>query len=158
MRATIFPSTGVQFKPAFWGVDRDLAAVVDEMDSIWGGQVPSATMAQADFRETDTAYFVSMDMPGVSKKDLSLEIEEERILVNAMRKRALAGQGENSQKVARVITLPQNVDRDKVQAHLEDGVLYLAMPKEEKAKPKKIELNDSPIGELWPKTLAEKVN
>jgi HSP20 family protein len=156
MRATIFPTSGVHFRPAFWGVERDLSNVVNKIESIWDDQISKPSMINADFKETDRAYLVSIDMPGVGKSDLNLEIEEDRILVNGNRRQSLFGDGEGPKKVFRIVTLPQNVDKDKVQAHIEDGVLYLGMPKLEKEKPKKIELSESLKSGVWTKFLGEK--
>lgn len=155
MRATIFPKTGVHFRPAFWGVERDLSDVVSRMESIWEDQVSKTSTTYADFKETEKAYLMTIDMPGVGKSDLNLEIEEDRIMVNGNRKKSLFGENEETQKIVRVVTLPQNADRDKVQAHIEDGVLYLAIPKIEKENPKKIELTESLKSDGWMKFLSD---
>ncbi len=156
MRATIFPTTGVHFRPAFWGVERDLSDVVNRIESIWEDQVSKPSMTYADFKETEKAFLVAIDMPGVGKSDLNVEIEEDRIMINGTRKKSLFDESEETQKVFRVVTLPQNVDKDKVQAHIENGVLYLAMLKTEKEKPKKIELSESLKSGLWTKFLGDK--
>ncbi len=157
MRATIFPTTGVQFKPAFWGVERDLADVVNKIESIWDEQTPKPTMTRADVKDSEKAYFVTIDIPGVGKNDLKLEIEEDRILINGVRRNHLMAETEETLKVFRMVTLPQNVVKEKIQAHLEDGVLYLAMPKIEKEKPKRIELSEDFNNGLWTKFLGDKI-
>jgi HSP20 family protein len=156
MRATVFPINDVHFRPAFWGVERDLSDVVNRIESIWGEKASMPSITFADLQETEKAFLVTIDMPGVNKSDLSLEIEEDRILVNGVRKKSLVADTEENQKVFRIVTLPQNVDKDKVQAHLEDGVLYVAMPKLEKEKPKRIELTEGVKSGLWTKFLGDK--
>ncbi len=46
-------------------------------------------------------------------------------------------------KVERSFTLPSSIDEQKVDAKLQDGVLHLHLPKEEKQKQRKIEINSS---------------
>ena len=153
MRSTVFPAAGVHFRPAFWGVERDLSDVVNRIESIWENQVSKPTVADTDFKETEKAYLMAIEMPGVGKSDLALEIEDGRVMVNGIRKKSLLAENEEAQKVFKVFALPQDVDKDKVQAHIEDGVLYLALPKIEKEKPKKIELSDNLNSGVWTKFL-----
>lgn len=137
MKATLFPMSNLHMRPAFWGVDRDLKEVIDSIENAWVGQNRSSNH---EFKETDQAYFLSVDLPGVNQANLEILLEEETLFVNATRKRAMIDGEEKEQKIAQSYILPRSVDRDKIQAHCEDGVLYLALPKLDKAKPKKIEI------------------
>ena len=132
MRTTIFPIN--PGRPFFWNMGEELKEVMDNVENIW----EEVYRETANVKETDQAYLVSLDMPGVGKKDLDIQIEGEQLIVNATRKHTFA----ESQKFSKTIGIPKLVDRDKIQAHCEDGVLYLALPKMEKALPKKVALSE----------------
>lgn len=140
LRTTIRPARSFQFRPAFWGVDRDLKDVLEVMENAWetGG-----VKALSEFKETDQAFLMSIDMPGVSKKDLNLQIENDIIYITATRKVFFDKEESSKQTLSRTIQVPKLVDVDKIKAHIEDGVLYLALPKLEKAKAKKIEISET---------------
>ena len=154
LRTTVFPMRNLHIKPAFWGVDRDLKDVMDSIENVWEGI--GTTSTATDFKETDQAFFISIDMPGVSKSSLELQVEGEHILINATRKRVLVEGEDNTQKITRTVLMPKEVDKEKVQAHCEDGVLYLALPKVEKAKPKKIEISEGFKNTTWNNLLSKK--
>lgn len=155
MRTTIFPMRNFHVRPAFWGVDRDFKDVIDNIENVWEGIGSSVT---SDFKETDQAYFLSVDMPGVNKANLEIQAEDEHILINATRKRGWADSENNAQKVSKTVLIPKEVDMDKIQAHCVDGVLYLALPKIEKTKPKKIEITEGFNSTTWSNLLNEKLD
>ena len=140
MRMTA-PIRRVQFKPAFWGVERDFKDVMDSIENIWEGEIAKTH----NFKETEKAYLLSIDLPGVNKKSLELQQEGEHLEIKGTRKNAFYeedGESEEDKTVLRTVALPNMVDKEKIEAHLEDGVLYLAMPKIEKAIPRKIDINE----------------
>lgn len=138
MRTTIFPMRDFQIRPAFWGVERDLKDVMDSIENVWEG---IETRNFSDFKETDQAFLLSVDMPGVKKEDLDIQVEGQNLMLRGSRKLPFVKSGEDKKEISRTIQIPKNVDTDKIHARLEDGVLYLALTKEEKAKPKKVEIN-----------------
>lgn len=138
LRTTVYPFSNFHMKPAFWGVDRDLKDVLETIDSVWNGP---ASLAQSEFKETPETYFLSLDMPGVNKSTLDIQVDGERLSITGTRKRAMKDENDKEQKVSHEFVIPKDVDTDKIQAHCEDGVLYLALPKQEKAKPRKIEIS-----------------
>jgi len=89
----------------------------------------------ADIYETDDALAVVMEMPGVEKKDLNIALENDVLKVDG---RIDFSKYESMEPVyseynvghyARSFTLSNKVDRDKISANLEDGVLTLTLPK-----------------------------
>ena len=154
MKTTIFPMSNLHMRPAFWGVERDFKEVIDTIENVWSG---TGTHYGHEFKETDQAYFLSVDLPGVSQSNLDIQLEEETLIINATRKKSmLAGEGDE-QKINQTYVIPKNVDKDKIQAHCEDGVLYLALPKLEKARPKKIEITQGATKGSWKNLLSESV-
>ncbi len=143
MRATFSPISELYVKPAFWGVDRDLKEVIKNIENQWEGV---ETAARADVKETEQAYLVSMDLPGVNKSNLNLSVEGDTISIVAERKKAFAQDEDTKVTIKRTVMMPKHVDKEKIQAHCEDGVLYLALPKAEQARPRKIEVSGTEKG------------
>lgn len=107
----------------------------------------------ADLDENDKAYFVSVDLPGVKKEDIKVEVHDGKLSVSGERKSERSDKGYVERKYGkfeRIVTLPEEVDVEGIEAHFENGVLQLAIPKKELVKPKKVEIG---IGEkktgLW---------
>lgn len=80
MRTTVFPTTELQFKPAFWGFERDLKDVMESLEKVWEGD-----KSLSDFQETEKAYVFMLDMPGVNKKDLELQMEGDVVSITGKR-------------------------------------------------------------------------
>lgn len=147
MRATFYPAKNFYQRPMFWGIERDLKDVLDTMESVWSGA--ETHTAPTQFRETDQGYFLSVDVPGLNKSNLEIQLEGEQVLIKGKRKLKIPGAEETEHTVSKAFLLPQHVDAEKIQAHCEDGVLYLALPKHEKAKPKKIEISEGETKSSW---------
>ena len=93
-----------------------------------------------DVKEDDKTYSVFVDLPGYSKENLNVEVNEANMVhINAKRETEEAKEGEkyilrerSSQEFTRAFTLPKEVDRENVDASYENGVLKLVIPKIEK--------------------------
>ena len=98
----------------------------------------------ADIYETDDALAVVLEMPGVEKKDLKVALENDVLTVDGQ---IDFGKYKDMEPVyteynvghyARSFALSNKVDREKISANLEDGVLTLTLPKAKHAQPRKI--------------------
>jgi HSP20 family protein len=103
----------------------------------------------ADIYETNNSIVVLAEMPGVAPDGVDISLER-RVLT--IRGRSAGNEHRGYQRVyseyadgdyERVFTLSENIDRDRIEATLKDGVLQLVLPKAEAAKAKKIELKTS---------------
>ncbi len=101
-----------------------------------------------DVNETKEHFLVSFDMPGVKKEDLKIEVQDNQLVISGERHREVkADNGESTLhtertygRFARTFTLPTNIAGDKIEAHFENGVLNIALPKAESAKAKTIQI------------------
>ena len=98
-----------------------------------------------DIAETDKAYEVSLDLPGMKAEDFNIEFKDGELWITGERKQETADQGKTFHRVERyhgqfrrVITLGTDVDADKVEATYRDGVLSLHVPKVEAVQPRRI--------------------
>lgn len=99
----------------------------------------------ADVEETDDAYLVEIELPGVKREDLDIEISGRRVSVRGERKeKEHAGILRHRERTvghfAYEVTLPGDVDENAVQANLDEGVLALRLPKPEHERPRKIQI------------------
>jgi len=100
-------------------------------------------------REGDYAYHVEVDLPGVKKKDIKVEVKDNRLLISGERKEKKETKKDNYQRVEssygkfeRSFSLPDGVDGENVKASCDDGVLEVTIPKLEKTKAgKQIKVN-----------------
>lgn len=95
--------------------------------------------------ETDTAFEISVDLPGMKPDDFSVELKEGQLWISGERRQETEEKGKTYHRVERqygrfqrVIPLPAAVNPDKIEAEYKDGVLRITLPKDESAQPKRI--------------------
>jgi HSP20 family protein len=100
-----------------------------------------------DLIETDESYLLSVDLPGIKKEDIKIEVVENTIVISGERqvqKRTENEKFQHSEKnygyFKRSFSLPKSVDANAIQALHQDGVLEVTLPKTQEVKIKKIEV------------------
>ena len=100
-----------------------------------------------DIKETEDAFTLSFDVPGLKKDEVDIELHENSLVVSGERKTETDDDQKNYHRVERtygkfkrVFSLPNTIDSEKIDAKLEDGVLSLVVGKKAETKPKKIKL------------------
>ena len=97
-----------------------------------------------DIYETEEALELVADLPGVSKKELDVRVENDVLTIRTKAEKSppeeLAYQEFGLRNFFRQFELSEAVNQDKIKASLKHGVLNLTLPKAEKAKPKRIEV------------------
>ena len=76
----------------------------------------------------------------MNRDAISVEIVDGSLSIQASRK-GKSGEGENTASLNRVVTIPDEVQADKVSASYENGILTVTLPRKEEAKPKKINVS-----------------
>ncbi|HEX4289820.1 MAG TPA: Hsp20/alpha crystallin family protein [Trebonia sp.] len=101
----------------------------------------------ADLSETDDAYIVKVDLPGVRKDQVQVQVQDRQLSVTGEIPEQQDGDGRRIHRRSRRTGrfelhtyLPGEVNSDAVQAELADGVLTVTVPKAEAAKPHKVEI------------------
>jgi HSP20 family protein len=100
----------------------------------------------ANLYETDGAYGVDLPLPGVKPEDVEVSLQQDVLTLKAKRTWATPEdakplwRGFGSGEWRQSFTLPGEVDGEKVEARLEDGVLRLHLPKAEHARPRQIKV------------------
>lgn len=101
----------------------------------------------ADVRETDDAFVVEVELPGLKKEDVSVTFEDGTLTLSGERKYEEESNNSNLRRVersygsfSRSFRLPREIDADNVKAAFAHGILTVTVPKTETAKPRMIEI------------------
>ncbi len=120
-----------------------LPSLLEEFFQPAAGEPRGATFP-FDIEETETAYQLTADLPGLEKSDIGIDLHENALTISAERKEERATDGRSlwreraSGKLSRTVQLPQAVDPDNVKATYVNGVLQLTMQKLAATKTRKI--------------------
>lgn len=134
-----------------WAVD-DNAYFGNIMDSLWKSfDLPVVFSGREewapaiDVSETQTAYIVKAELPGMDKEAIDIAITDGVLTVSGEKKVETKEEKENYiltesryGKFSRSFALPSDASSEKVDATFTNGVLTISVPKSEAAKPKKI--------------------
>jgi len=97
--------------------------------------------------EKDENLFLKAELPGMSQKEIELQVENGVLTLRGEKKRETDVQGENVHRAeryfgafVRTFELPTTVDTNKISASYKDGVLEVILPKAEVAKAKRISI------------------
>ena len=99
-----------------------------------------------DIYEKDDALLVRCDMPGVEQSAVDITLENNELVITGHQAGArpedcdLLSAEYSTGTFRRTFKVSQQIDREKIKAHLNNGVLEIELPKAEQAKPRKIEI------------------
>lgn len=140
-----------------WSPMTDLVSLREAMDrlfedsfikpSTWTGLAAGQVAVPVDLWETNDAYHLRADLPGIAPEEIDINVTADTI--------SLTGEAKASQDVTsdgwlrqerrigkfqRAFTMPVQIDPDKVQATFTHGVLDLVLPKADQVKPRTIKV------------------
>jgi len=99
-----------------------------------------------DILEREDGFYIYMDLPGVKREDLLIDLQENELVISG---KTSMGQAECESYVemqfgdceyVRSVSITDIIDRERIKANLDGGVLELHLPKLEKTQPKRIEI------------------
>lgn len=123
------------------------------------GLIPTGSSAigfspRVDVRETDDAYIMDMDLPGLSEKDVEINLKDRVLSISSIQeakkeeKKTEDGieylvRERHSSSFARRFTLPEDIDTEKVEANFKNGVLTVTIPRKAEAQPRQIQIKSA---------------
>lgn len=100
--------------------------------------------------EDKDRYMLTAELPGVRPEDVEITVTEESVTLRGQRKPEDGGEKANyhrrereSGSFRRVVSLPERIDPNKVEATSRHGVLYVTLPKAEDVKPRQIRVKSA---------------
>lgn len=100
----------------------------------------------SDIYETDSSYLIAMDLPGIDRAALEIDVEDSRLVVKGTREISESKQHRTERprgRFVRTFSVPASVEQGKIGAEYKDGVLKIRLPKRTEQKPKKIDIKIS---------------
>ena len=136
----------------------DFVSLRDAMDRLfedsfirptsWTGLAAGQIAVPVDLWETNDAYHLRADVPGITPDELDINVTADTLTFGGEVKGLtdVSSEGWLRQerrvgKFQRAFTLPVQIDPDKVQANFSNGVLELVLPKADQVKPRSIKVN-----------------
>jgi len=138
-----------------WDPARELGDLHQQMERIMGEILTGAVSGDGatwvpavDVEETDDAWVVEAEIPGAKREDVNVEVHENELVVTGEIKEK-ERTGVLRRRTRRVgqfeyrVTLPGEVDAERIDASLDDGVLSVRVPKPERSQPRRVEVGSS---------------
>ena len=141
-----------------WNPLQDLMVLQDRMNRLFedatqrrtqtdaraGDEFERADWAPAsDIYETESGYLIAMDLPGIDREALEIDVDDNRLIVKGTRAIDDSKQHRTERprgKFLRTFSVPGSVDQGKIGAEYKDGVLQIRLPKRSEQKAKRIDI------------------
>jgi len=116
---------------------------------VLNGERPVATQRiRVDVLESESAYTVHADMPGIQKEDIDVQIDGAQVAISAKLAERSAAEGEQVLRserfvgeMSRSFTLGSDLDEDGANAAFDNGVLVLTLPKKQVPAAKRLKIS-----------------
>lgn len=142
-RSNVFPWAG------FGDLEQQLERLINANSAPQQSQGAN-WMPAVDIHESEDAYTLVADLPGMKKEDISVNVVEDRVTLKGSRKREERHEEKGYRRYERAegtfersFRINGGVDAAKVEATFENGVLKVKLPKPEETKPRQIEVKVS---------------
>ncbi len=139
----------IRYSPSVMGLQQQINRMFHEFDSSLfdhlEGLRDGLFTPVADVKEDDDAYTIHLEVPGVSQRDIDLQLHDNVLTIRGRKEQKHQEEEGRYRRVersygtfARSLALPRAVDESAVSANLENGVLEVRLPKREEARPRQI--------------------
>lgn len=144
-RSAAAPSAWDELSSARREVDR----VFDRFFGQGGAQGMTVWAPAVDVRETNEELQVTAELPGLAPEDVNVTVENGVLTISGEKKQEVQEGKEDGNyylyerhygRFERSFSLPRTVNAEKVKARFDNGVLTIALPKAEAAKPRKVQI------------------
>lgn len=133
-----------------FGLHREIDRLFSEFAQGAGADGGRNIIPNIEISETDKAIEISAEMPGLERKDVEVNIDDDTLTIRG-EKKVEESQGDKNVQHSertygvflRVLQLPPGIDPSSVQATMSNGVLKITIPKPAKSTPKKIEVKEA---------------
>ena len=106
-------------------------------------QKSGSSVPAVNIREDEKNYSLELAVPGMDKKDLKIDINEDVLTISSESKHENEEDRDGYKRkefsyssFARTFYIPENINRDKIEAGYKDGILTVSLPKQEEDKSK----------------------
>jgi len=118
------------------------------MQKLWSPAITGFANLAMDVVESDEAYTVSAELPGVEEKDIEVSVSDDMLVIKGEKKQEKKEKDKSrylSERsygaFQRMFSLPRGADGGKVEAHFQNGILVVSIPKTaQKQETRKIEI------------------
>jgi len=142
---------------ARWDPFHQLSSLRDEIDRLFGSPFSALSEGLQPFMsgwspalnlyEDKDNFLVKAELPGMKKEEIEIQLHDGVLTLSGERKEEKKSESADIHRserfvgrFQRTLTLPSQVDVDKVKANYQDGILTVTLPKSEAAKPKQIQI------------------
>jgi HSP20 family protein len=136
-------------QPSVHNFRREMDRLVGDFFGPWAGELQRLVPTGGGFPglniwEDAEVIFAEAEVPGLKAEDLDISVVGNQLTVKGRREAVAVDGGTYHRRersvgeFVRTVTLPSEIDADKVEATLADGVLKISLPKAEAAKPRKV--------------------
>ena len=113
------------------------------------------TTPNVDVRETETSYIMEMDLPGLSEKDVEINLKDRLLSITSVQEakkeeETKDGTGvqyliheRRSSAFSRRFTLPEDIDAAHIEANFTNGILNITIPRLPESQPRQIQIKSA---------------
>jgi|YelNatPaOPRAMG01_1025707.scaffolds.fasta_scaffold281426_1 HSP20 family protein len=133
----------------------NLFTIQERINKVFNDLLPSSEVDSTsrwipaiDVFEKEGNIEIELEAPGIKEEDLKIKIEDGMLIISGERKFEKEDKKENYYRMersygsfSRSFSLPDNIERDKIGAKYENGLLKITLPKKPESQPKEIPVN-----------------
>jgi HSP20 family protein len=109
---------------------------------LWNSRTPAV-----DVKEEDKRYLMEVELPGLTEKDIEVKVEDNILTLSSKKEESKEEKKDGyliherrRAEFARTFVLPNDADREQINAEFKNGLLMVQIPKKPEAQPRKIDV------------------